>query len=57
MATMGPFVPENGKLPGNGPEQQIDTTGFACCGSIKSHLIVERSPFSEKHYDLIYAVP
>lgn len=57
MATIGAFVPGNGMLPGNGPEQQIDTTGFACCGSIKSHLIVELSPFSEKHYDLSYAVP
>lgn len=57
MATIGAFVPGNGMLPGNGPEQQIDMTGFACCGSIKSQLIVELSPFSEKHYDLSYAAP
>lgn len=57
VATIGAFVPGNGMLPGNGPEQQIDTTGFACCGSIKSQLIVELSPFSEKHHDLSYAVP
>lgn len=57
MPTIGAFVPGNGILPGNGPEQQIDMTGFACCGGIKSQLIVELSPFSEKHYDLSYAVP
>lgn len=57
MPTIGAFVPGNDILPGNGPEQQIDMTGFACCESIKSQLIVELSPFSEKHYDLSHAVP
>lgn len=57
MATIGAFVAGKDMLPGNGPEQQIDMTGFACCGSIKSQPIVELSPFSEKRCDLSYAVP
>lgn len=57
VTTKGAFVLGNGILPGNGPEQQIDPTGFSCCGSIKSQLIVELSTFSEKQCDPSYAVP